>query len=573
MRVLASVYNPMFEFVVTHAKFVAPLALLPIVTLIVLFPLLGREFMPKLEEGNFWIRATLPMSISLDQSAKYVGRMRAILRGCPIDTDAPCDNAHRGHPEVESVVSQLGRPDDGTDVSGFYNIEFFAPLKPFDEWPRGMTKEKLTEEISGELQAAFPGVDFNFSQYISDNVEEAVSGVKGENSVKVFGNDLEKNETLAEAIVEVMAKVPGVADLGMFRSLGQPNIKITPRREDCARYGLNTGDVDAVVQAAIGGQAVTQVYEGEKFFDLTVRWKAPYRESLDGIREITVSTPDGASIPLGQIADIRMAEGPAMIYREDGVRYSPVKFSVRGRDLASTIADAQARIDQEIPACEKAPAGWTKPCRPYDSHLEWAGEINELHEAEQRLAIIIPLTIVLITFLTYSAVKTVMDTAIVLMNIPIACTGGVLALLVTRVNFSVSAAMGFISIFGIAIQDAILVVTYFQRLRQTEGHAIPQAAREAAIKRLRPCLMTTLVAMIGLFPAAVSNGIGSQTQKPLAIVVIGGALMLALASRVLLPPLLVLAHTWLERMRGSGGGGPESDPGASTPDLEQIVTA
>jgi cobalt-zinc-cadmium resistance protein CzcA len=512
--------------------------------------------MPKLEEGNFWIRATLPMSISLDQSAKYVGRMRAIVRGCPVDPGVPCDEAHRTHPEVLTVVSQLGRPDDGTDVSGFYNIELFAPLKPFDEWPRGVNKERLTEELNNELSQAFPGAVFNFSQMISDNVEEAVSGVKGENSVKVFGSDLASNEDIAEAIVDVMGGVPGIKDLGHFKSMGQPNIRITPKREVCARYGLNTGDVDTVIQAAIGGQAVVQVYEGEKHFDLTVRWKSQYRTSLEAIREITVSTPDGAQVPLGQLSDIKVVEGPAIIYREDAVRYSPVKFSVRGRDLASTIAEAQTRIDTEIPRCDRAPAGWSKLCRPYDTRLEWGGEINELHEAEGRLAIIIPVTILLITFLTYSAVKTWVDTVLVLTNIPVACTGGVLALLITRMHFSVSAAMGFISIFGIAIQDAILVVTYFQRLRETEGHSIEQAAKEAAEKRLRPCLMTTLVAMIGLFPAAVSNGIGAQTQKPLAIVVIGGSMMLAVVARIVQPPLLVVAHRWLERHRG--GGGPRS---------------
>ncbi len=563
MRVLHRVYSPAFDLAMRFPRSALAFSLLPIVLCVALFPLLGREFMPKLEEGNFWIRATLPMSISLDQSAKYVGRMRAILRGCPTDPNTVCDDTNRKHPEVVTVVSQLGRPDDGTDVSGFYNIEFFAPLKPFDEWPRGLTKEKLTEEINGELQEAFPGVVFNFSQYISDNVEEAISGVKGENSVKVFGKDLQRNEALANAIVDVMSKVPGVADLGLFRSLGQPSMKITPRRADCARYGLNTGDVDAVIQAAIGGQAVTEVYEGEKFFDLTVRWKAAYRQSLEAIREITVSTPDGAFIPLGEIADIEMAEGPAMIYREDGVRYSPVKFSVRGRDLAGTIADAQAQIDREIPQCDKAPPGWTKTCRPYDTRLEWAGEINELHEAEGRLQIIIPLTVVLITFLTYSAVKTWWDTIIVIISIPVACTGGVLALLITHQNFSVSAAMGFISIFGIAIQDAILVVTYFQRLRETEGHAIELAAREAAEKRFRPVLMTTLVATLGLLPAALSNGIGSQTQKPLAIVVIGGSLILAILTRVVQPPLLVVVHRWIERNRRGGDGGPRSDNGGA----------
>jgi len=566
MRAIERLYNPLFAFVVKHAKVAAPFALVPIIAVVLLFPVLGREFMPKLEEGNFWIRATFPMSISLDQSAKYVGRIRSILRGCPKDPAAACDDANRKHPEVVTVVSQLGRPDDGTDVSGFYNIELFAPLKSFDEWPRGLTKDKLTEEISGELADAFPGVVFNFSQYISDNVEEAVSGVKGENSVKVFGKDLESNEKLADAILDVMATVPGIKDLGHFKSMGQPNIKITPDRDLCARYGLNTGDIDAVIQAALGGQAIVQVYEGEKHFDLTVRWKPEYRMSLEAIREITVPTPDGTLLPLGQLAEIQIVDGPAMIFRENAVRYSPVKFSVRGRDLASTITEAQTAIEREVPRCDKAPPGWSKPCRPYDTRLEWAGEINELHEAEGRLAIIIPMTILLITFLTYSAVKTWVDTVIVLTNIPVACTGGVLALLITHNNFSVSAAMGFISIFGIAIQDAILVVTYFQRLRDTEGHSIPQAAREAAEKRLRPCLMTTLVAMIGLFPAAVSNGIGSQTQKPLAIVVIGGSMMLAVVARMVQPPLLVVAHTLLEHFRG-GGKGPDhhGDPVIDVP--------
>jgi cobalt-zinc-cadmium resistance protein CzcA len=570
MRALSRVYDPLFGWVVRRANWVAPLALVPILATATLFPMLGREFMPKLEEGNFWIRATLPLSISLDQSAKYVGRMRSIVRGCPSDSNAACDEAHRRHPEVTSVVSQLGRPDDGTDVSGFSNIELFAPLKPFDEWPSGQTKEKLTDELNKELTAAFPGALFNFSQMISDNVEEAVSGVKGENSVKVFGNDLGSNEKIADAVVQVMGKVPGVKDLGTFQSMGQPDIKITPRREVCARYGLNTGDVDAVIQAAIGGQAQTQVYEGEKRFDLTVRWKPQYRTSLEAIRETTVATPDGAQVPLGQLADIQIVEGPSIVYREDSSRYSPVKFSVRGRDLESTIAEAQESIEQKIPECDKAPSG-AGPCRPYDTRLEWGGEINQLHEAEGRLAIIIPLTILGITLLTYSAVKNWVDTALVLMNIPVACTGGVLALLITHINFSVSAAMGFISIFGIAIQDAILVVTYFQRLRGSEGHAIEHAAREAAEKRLRPCLMTTLVAMIGLLPAAISNGIGAQTQKPLAIVVIGGAMMLAVVARIIQPPLLVVAHRWLDKHGGSAGGDRDQTDGRN--DAAVVVQA
>jgi cobalt-zinc-cadmium resistance protein CzcA len=561
MRAMHRLYTPLFAAGLKWPKRVLFVGLIPVFFGMAAFKSLGGEFMPHLEEGNFWIRATLPMSISLEQSSKYVGRMRAILRGCPAadpggnaDAQPPaCDDAHRKHPEVLTVVSQLGRPDDGTDVAGFQNIELFAPLKPFDEWPRGLTKDKLTDELSREFSAAFPGVVFNFSQMISDNVEEAVSGVKGENSVKVFGNDLEQNEKNAQTIVDVMSTVPGIKDLGMFSSMGQPSVIITPDRVACARYGLNTGDVATLIQAAMGGATVTQVFEGEKRFDLTVRWKEQYRSSLESIRELTVTTPAGGNVPLGQIAKINVSEGPSNIYREDGQRYTPVKFSVRGRDLESTIAEAHAKIAEQVHL-------------PYDTHLDWAGEINELREAEDRLKMILPITLLLIAFLVYSAVKNWVDSCIVFVNIPVATAGGVLALLLTGIHFSVSAAMGFISIFGIAVQDAILVVTYFQRLRNVEGLSIREAAREAAEKRLRPCLMTTLVAMIGLFPAAVSTGIGSQTQKPLAIVVIGGSFILAVVARAIQPPLLVLAHTWLERWR-AGGGGHSVPPAAGIEEL------
>jgi cobalt-zinc-cadmium resistance protein CzcA len=485
VRAMHAIYTPLFRTVLRRPRTAICVALIPVVLGALAFGSLGGEFMPHLEEGNFWIRATLPTSISLTQSAKYVGTMRRIIRGCPRDEATPCD--HPRHEEVLTVVSQLGRPDDGTDVAGFQNIEIFAPLRPFDEWPKGLTKDKLTEELNGELAAAFPGVVFNFSQMISDNVEEAVSGVKGENSVKVFGPSLEENEKNGHAIVDTMSKVDGVKDLGMFESLGQPNVRIVPDRVACSRYGLNTGDVDTVIQAAIGGQAVTQVYEGEKRFDLTVRWLPQYRSSVESIREITVPTPGGAGVPLGLLATITLQDGPSVIYRENGQRYAPVKFSVRGRDLAGTIADSQESIRKNIHLA-------------YDSHLEWAGEINQLKEAIDRLKLVLPITLLLIVFLVYSAVKTPVDTFIVLTNIPVACAGGILALLITGVHFSVSAAMGFISVFGIAVQDAILVVTYFQRLRDVEDMSILDAAREASEKRLRPCLMTTLVAMIGPFP-------------------------------------------------------------------------
>jgi cobalt-zinc-cadmium resistance protein CzcA len=531
MRFLHRIYEPLFDAALRRPKRALLLGLVPVLACVALYPLLGKEFMPKLEEGNFWIRATLPTSVSLEESTQHVGRIRQIL-------------LH--HPEVLTVTSQVGRPDDGTDVTGFHNLEFFAPLKPFDEWPSGLTKEKLTTHLQEEIEAELPGVILNFSQYLSDNVEEALSGVKGENSVKVSGPDIKKNDQFADAVVATMGKVKGVEDLGLFRSMGQPSVKIVPDRTQCQRYGINTGDVAAVIQAAIGGQAVTQVFEGEKNFALTVRWLPQYRANPRDLRSITVASPDGSQIPLGQLARITTEDSPAVIFREDGARLTPVKFSVRGRDLASTIAEARQRIASSVRL-------------PAETHLLWSGQINELKEAQGRLAVIVPLTLLLIGFLVYSAVRHWLATLIVLVEIPVACTGGLLALLVAGENLSISAAMGFISIFGIAVQDALLMVTYFQQLF-ARGKGIEEAARAAAEKRFRPVLMTTLVATLGLLPAAISHGIGAQTQKPLAIVVIGGSLMLALLTRIMQPPMLVLAWRWLERRRLRTQGPESAEP-------------
>jgi len=562
-RHLKSLYLPMFKFAIRSPKLALAIGLLPVILGLGAFKALGGEFMPKLEEGNLWIRATLPTSVSLEQSAKYVGRMRALLRGCP--DQGTCSEDNRSHPEVLTVISQLGRPDDGTDVAGFQNIELFAPLRPFGDWKKGVTKESLTEDVSKQLADAFPGVVFNFSQMISDNVEEAMSGVKGENSIKVFGPDVVANERIAEQAMGVLGAVPGVRDLGLVRSSGQPSIKIVPDRQACSRYGLNTGNVETVIQAAIGGKAATQVFEGDRRFDLTVRWLAPYRESVEAIKELMIFTPEGTPVPLGQIAHVTIEDSPAVIFREDGTRYTPIKFSVRGRDLESTVAEAQAKVGDKIKLGD-------------DTHMDWSGEINELREAQIRLALIIPATLLVIALLVYGSVRSVPNTLIVLFNIPVACAGGVLALFFTRLNFSVSAAMGFISVFGIAIQDAILVVSHFQRVRtpeapgqtpteydisdelaahaqasagRTAGAFVPltveEAALDASVKWLRPVLMTTLVALFGLLPAALSHGIGSETQKPLAVVVIGGALVLAIVARLVQPPLLVLVHSAIER--------------------------
>jgi cobalt-zinc-cadmium resistance protein CzcA len=521
MRFLNRLYNPPFEAALRRPKLALGLLAIPICAAFVLFPFLGRDFMPKLEEGNFWIRSTFPVSISLDEAFKYSNKMRKILAS---------------YPEVLSVVSEIGRPDDGTDVTGLSNVEFFCPLKPFDEWPRGLNKEKLTDIVRQKLQDTFPGVTFNFSQYISDNVEEAVSGVKGENSIKITGPDLETNEAKAAQVINVLNEVKGITDIGTFKTIGQPEIMIVPDRTICSRYGINPGDINAIVQGLIGDVAVTQVYEGEKFFALTTRLQDQYRNSIEALRQIPIQSPDGNFVPLGQLASITREDGPLVVFREDGERFSPVKFSVRGRDLASAIAEAKERIAKEIKL-------------PYDIHLVWSGEIAELDSAEARLKLILPITIVVISFLIFFAVRSWPAMFIVLVDIPIACTGGVLALLITGVHFSQSAAIGFVSVFGIAVQDALLMVTYFQQLHHKEGLELEEAARVASHRRFRPVLMTTLTAIFGLLPAALSNGIGSQSQKPLAIVVIGGALNLLVLTRLVQPPLCVIIYRWIEKRR------------------------
>jgi cobalt-zinc-cadmium resistance protein CzcA len=552
MRRLRRLYAPLFSLALARPWAAVALAAAPLALAIALGPLLGGEFMPKLEEGNFWIRATLPLSVSLEQSSRYVDRMRRILLGCPVGPSAGCER--RSRPEVRTVISQLGRPDDGTDASGFYNLELFAPLAPREEWRPGVTKESLTEELSRELEADFPGFSFNFSQYIADNVEEALSGVKGENTVKVVGPDLRVNEQKAREIVATLARVPGIADLGMYESLGQPDVRVTPDRELCRRHGLNVGDVGAVLQAAVGGAVATQIYQGEMRFDLVVRWKQQFRKDLRQLRELLVPTPDGAQVPLGQLAQVEIVEGPSRIWREDGSRFAPVKFSVRGADLSTTIRAAERAVDEAVQ-------------RPADTHLEWAGEMDELRTARSRLSLVVPLTLLVIGFLTWSAVRTLRATLVALAGVPIACAGGVLMLLATGTPLSISAAMGFVSIFGIAVQDSLLVVTWAQRL-WLQGASLEDGARGAAERYLGPVLMTTTVALIGLLPAALSRGIGSETQRPLALVVIGGALALLVLPRLLQPALLVLAHRGKEL--GRAGGEPEEAP-AAAPDAHGLA--
>ena len=461
---------------------------------------LGSEFLPALEEGNFWIRASMPPTISLDAGEDATRKMREILLR---------------HPEVLTVVSQHGRPDNGSDASPFSNVELFAPLKPPDQWTPGLDKEKLTDILQKEFEQTLPGIGFNFSQYIQDNVEEALSGVKGANSVKIVGPDLAVLEKLADQVMANMSQVDGVADLGIFHVLGQPNLNIKVDREKAARYGLNTGDVNTVVQAAMGGTTATTVLEGDRQFGVAVRLSSPYRATIQEIGNIKVGyqTPAGnnAYVPLKELATISLDTGASYIYRESSARFIPIKFSVRGRDLGSTVAEAQQRIAHNI----TLPSGY---------RILWAGEFDNLQQATQRLMIIVPITFLLIVVLLYGLFNTLRDSLIAVAGIPFAVGGGVVALYVTGQDFSVSAAIGFISLAGVAVMDGILNITYFRELL-SRGMAFEEAIFNGAEQRMRPMLMTALSAGVGLFPAAISEGIGSQVQKPLATVVVGGMLL------------------------------------------------
>jgi len=506
-------YHALFERVLAWPRLTLALILTIIAVVLSLFPLLGGEFLPKLEEGNIWVRATLPLSVSLNRATTVAQEARSIFLSFP---------------EVSMVLSQVGRPDDGTDATGFFNAEFLVDLKPLDRWPEHLNKAELISQIDEKLRDALPGVSFGYSQYIEDNVDEALSGVKAANSIKVFGPDLRIDEDLAVRVMAVLQTVSGIRDTAVYRSRGQPNLLIKPDRAACSRYGINVGDVGAVVQAAIGGQAVTQVLEGDRRFDLVVRWLPLYRQSLDAIRQIRVSTPTGTSIPLSLVSDIKMAEGASFIYREQLMRYVPLRFAVRGRDLESAIAEARDRVAREV----KLPEG---------VQLEWAGEYGELSQAIHRLGIVIPFSLVLIAAALYGATYSWIDTFIIMAQVPVACLGGILGLLVTGIPFSVSAAVGFISIFGIAVMDGILLSTYIRQLWD-QGHPFVESIIMGSDRRLRATMMTDLVDAVGFLPAALSTRIGAQTQRPLAVVVIGGALAIALLTRVLQPVLVYLCH-------------------------------
>ena len=528
VRFLHKIYGPALHFAVARKPVViaGTVALIIVAGIAVRF--LGLEFLPKLEEGNLWIRATMPSTISLEEGNSYVNRMREVIRGFP---------------EVESVVSQHGRPDDGTDAAGFFNAEFFAPLKPGDEWRKGIEKDDLTAEILAKLQAGFPGVEFNFSQYLQDNVAEAVSGVKGENSIKLFGNDLEAMTETANRIKAVLSKIPGIVDLAVFTSLGQPTVQIDVDRVRAARYGLTPGDINSTIKVAIGGDTAGDLYEpnSDRHFPIIVRLAPQFRQSPEAIQNLRVGVqgPNGVTqIPLSEVATVRLLSGAAYIYREGLERYLPIKFSVRDRDLGSTILEAQTKVTEEV----KLPAG---------SRMEWVGEFGNLQDAISRLQIVVPITLLLIGVLLWMNFGSVIDTLLAMSVIPMAVAGGIFGLTLTGIPFSISAAIGFIALFGISVMDGIIVLSQYNQLIE-DGMDRVQAVIRTGELQIRPVIMTCVIAGVGLLPAALSSGIGSQVQKPLAVVVVSGMALAPVLILIILPVLIALFSRRRARVEESG---------------------
>jgi cobalt-zinc-cadmium resistance protein CzcA len=483
------------------------------------FKFLGTEFLPELDEGALWVKAQLPMSASLNQSKAISDKMTEMIRKFP---------------EVRHTLAQIGRTNDGTDPKGFFNVEIAVDLYPKKGWPKGMTTEKLIDSMNSQL-TKIPGLLLNYSQPIRDNVEEAVAGVPASLAVKIFGKDFNTLDTLANRIEAVLSKVSGVQDLGVLRNLGQPEFRIELNQEKMALYGANTADVQSVIEMALGGKAATQLYDGERKFDVRIRYMPEYRDTQEKIAQLMIPTQDGSRIPVSEIASIKTLTGPAFVYRDNNSRYIPVKFSVRGRDLGSTIAEAQQKVAEQV----QLPRGY---------RLSWNGEFENQERASKTLANVVPLcllAIFLILFITFGNVK---DAVLTILNVPFALIGGILALHVTGMNFSISAGIGFIALFGVCIQNGVILISVF---RKNLEHKMPlaEAVSEGVRTRVRPVVMTAMMAAIGLLPAALSTGIGSETQKPLAIVVIGGLITSTLLTLLIMPVVYSMVHRIIHKRK------------------------
>lgn len=457
-----------------------------------MFTLLGTEFLPQLNEGSIYIRATLPQSISLNESVQLANKMRARLAA---------------YPEVKQVLSQTGRPNDGTDATGFYNIEFNVDIYPEKEWESGLDKMQLIEKMQEDL-SMYPGIDFNFSQPITDNVEEAASGVKGSIAVKVFGKDLYRSEKIAMEIDKILGTVEGIEDLGVIRNIGQPELRIELDEGRLARYGVSKEDVQAIIEMAIGGKSASLLYEDERKFNIMVRYKPEFRQDEEEIGKILVPTMDGTMIPIKELAEIRTITGPLLIFRDNHARFCAVKFSVRGRDMGTAVAEAQEKVNASV----RLPEGYS---------LKWTGDFENQQRATKRLSQVVPVSIAIIFVILFILFSNARDAGLVLLNVPFAAAGGIVALWATGFNFSISAGIGFIALFGICIQNGVIMISDIKH-NLKEQLALSCAVKESVRSRVRPVVMTAAMAAIGLMPAAVSHGIGSESQRPLAIVIIGG---------------------------------------------------
>ena len=520
--------NPVLEFVIKNyrqllyvsihrrAAVLLPVALvLAFVLWLFISGRIGSEFLPHLDEGAIWARGTLAPSTGPDEGTAIMQRAQLIFASFP---------------EVTQVVSQAGRPDDGTDVSLFSNTEYFVDLKPKDEWRPVFNKNKdeLIRAMDRELEK-IPGVLWNYSQPISDNMEEAVSGVKGELAVKIYGTDLKTLEAKGDEIVNVMSHVRGIQDLGLFRVIGQPNLNITVDRAAADRYGINVSDIQDAVQTAIGGNAVTEVLRGEQVYDLTVRYQSQFRLTAEEIKQIRILAPSGERVSLGQLCNITLQDGASQIYREANSRYVALKYSVRGRDLGSTVEEAMRDVREQV----KLPPGYS---------TQWAGEYQSEQRANKRLSMIVPVTIAMIFFLLYSMFGSFKWASLVMVTMLIAPIGALLALYLTGTHFSVSSGIGALALFGVSVQTGVIMIEYINQLR-ARGHSVEESAVEGAVLRLRPIMMTMLVATLGLLPAALSRGIGSDSQRPFAIVIVGGLSATLVISIFVLPVLYV----WVAR--------------------------
>jgi cobalt-zinc-cadmium resistance protein CzcA len=504
-----------FRFVFRNKKLALGVSIVFVVIGMYAFRFLGSEFLPELNEGSIWVRATMPYSIALDKSVQVANQMRGIMMQFP---------------QVRKVVSQTGRPDDGTDVAGFYNNEFDVALYPQEEWDPKISKDELIEKMRRSL-SVIPGAELNFSQPIMDNVEEAVSGVKGSICVKIFGDSLNYMEEKSDEVEKVLKTIKGITDLGVIRNIGQPELDIDLDQGRMALYGVSTADANAVIEMAIGGKAVTQLYEGVRHFDIRIRFPEDFRKSDEDIGNLQVPTSSGSKVPVKQIATITQKTGPCLIFRDDNERYSAIKFSIEGRDMGSVIGEAQKKVEEQV----KLKKGFT---------MVWQGDFENQQRASKRLAEVVPISLLLIFLLLFIMFGNLKDAGLVFLNVPFAVVGGILALLITGTNFSISAGIGFIALFGICILEGVLLTTAFkQNLEKLRGeNPLYSAVKRGVNSLIRPVLMTAFMATIGLLPAAMSAGIGSESSRPLARVVIGGLICATIFSLLIFPVVFFLSY-------------------------------